>query len=85
MIQSDYMIYLEIPYFSENSAIDKSSAEKEIQILKISEDTKAEIFEAIYNRRPGGVNFKNEESDQVLLLEKALSRLGVPYRQVKED
>lgn len=79
------MIYLEIPFVSENSGIDKSSAEKEIRILKISEDTKAEIFEAIFNRRPGGVNFENEELDQVLLLEKALSRLGIPYRQVKEE
>ena len=79
------MLYIEIPYVTENNQVSKSSAEKEIQILKISNETKAEVFEAIYNRLPRGVNFEDNDLEQVLLLENALSRLGVPYRQIKEQ
>lgn len=79
------MIFLEIPFVPENKNVNRSSAEKEIRILNISQALKAEVFDAIYNQRPSGVNFENSDLEQVLLLEKALSRLGIPYRQVKEE
>jgi hypothetical protein len=79
------MIFLEIPFVHENKSVNKSSAEKEIQILNISQELKAEVFDAIYNQRPSGVNFENSDLEQVLLLEKALGRLGIPYRQVKDE
>lgn len=79
------MIFLEIPFVHENKSVNKSSVEKEIQILNISQELKAEIFDAIYNQRPSGVNFEDADLEQVLLLEKALGRLGIPYRQVKEE
>lgn len=78
------MIYLEIPYIVENNRVSKATAQNEIMILKISDESKAEVFEAIYHRRPSGVSFEDREMEQVLLLENALRRLGVPYRQVKE-
>jgi hypothetical protein len=78
------MIYLEIPYVAENDRVNRVSAKNEIQSLNISESAKAEIFEAIYHRRPEGVSFEDKDLEQVLLLENALSRFGVPYRQIKE-
>mgnify|MGYP000321255022 CR=1 FL=1 len=78
------MIYLEIPYVAENDRVSRVSAESEIKILNISDSTKAEIFEAIYHRHPEGVNFEDKQLEQVLLLENALSRFGIPYRQIKE-
>jgi hypothetical protein len=78
------MIYLEIPYVAENDRVSRISAESEIKILNISDITKAEIFEAIYHRRPEGVSFEDKDFDQVLLLENALNRFGIPYRQIKE-
>jgi hypothetical protein len=78
------MLYIEIPYVEENNQVNKASAENEIQVLKISNEAKAEVFEAIYNRHPRGVNFEDKELEQVKLLENALRKLGIPYRQVKE-
>jgi hypothetical protein len=78
------MLYIEIPYITENNQVNKTSAQNEIQILKISNEAKADVFEAIYNRHPRGVNFDEKDLEQVLLLENALRRLGIPYRQVKE-
>lgn len=78
------MLYLEIPYIPENSRVNKASAQNEIQILNISNEAKADVFEAIYNRYPRGVNFEDKDLEQVLLLENALRRLGIPYRQTQE-
>jgi predicted transcriptional regulator len=79
------MVYLEIPYIAENNRVNRTTAQNEIQILKISNEAKADVFEAIFNRRPNGVSFEDKEIDQVLLLEKVLGKLGIPYRQVKEQ
>lgn len=78
------MVYIEIPFTAENNRVSKITAENEIQILDISNEAKAEVFEAIYHRRPNGVSFEDKEIEQVLLLENVLRRLGVPYRQVED-
>lgn len=78
------MIYIEIPYIAENNQVNRNSAKNEIQILNISDEEKANVFEAIYHRLPSGVSFDDKDVEQVLLLENALHRLGIPYRQVKE-
>jgi hypothetical protein len=81
---SQDMVYLEIPYIVENNRVNRSTAQNEIQMLNISNEAKADVFEAIYNRRPEGVSFDDKELEEVLLLENALRKLGIPYRQVKE-
>ncbi len=78
------MIYLEIPYVSENNRISRISAENEIQALTISDEAKSSVYEAIYHRHPGGVTFEDKELKQVLLLENVLRRLGIPYRKVDQ-
>jgi hypothetical protein len=78
------MLYIEIPYVSENNRVNKVWARNEIRILKITDEAKADVFEAIYHRLPGRVSFEDKEIEQVLLLEAALRKLGVPYRQIKE-
>lgn len=78
------MVYIEIPFTAENNRVSKTTAECEIQILDISNDAKAEIFEAIYHRRPNGVSFEDKEIEQILLLENILRRLGIPYRQIAD-
>lgn len=78
------MLYIEIPYVAENNQVNRTLAENEIQVLKISNEAKAEVFEAIYNRLPRGINFEDKDLEQVVLLENALRRLGIPYRQIKE-
>jgi len=79
------MVYINIPYVPENNRIDRDFVIKEIQSLDINEDAKFEAFEAIYNRRPRGVNFDDAGLNEALLLEKALGRLGIPYRQSEES
>ena len=78
------MIYLEIPYVAENNRVSRITAKNEILVLELSDEAKAEVFEAIYHRQPSGVSFEDSEHDQVLLLESTLRRLSIPYRQVKE-
>ena len=78
------MLYIEIPYVAENNRVSKTSAKNEIQILDISDEAKADVYEAIFHRRPSGVSFEDKDLEQVLLLENALRRLGIPYRHVKE-
>lgn len=78
------MVYIEIPFVAENNRVSKTTAENEIQILDISNEAKAEVFEAIYHRLPTGVSFEDKEIEQVVLLENLLRRLGIPYRQVKD-
>jgi hypothetical protein len=79
------MVYINIPYVPENDRIDKDFARKELQILDISDDAKYEAFEAIYNRKMRGVNFNLKDTKEVLQLERALHRLGVPFRQSEES
>jgi hypothetical protein len=78
------MIYIEIPFSSENKRIDKDYVKQELQTLTITEDEKHNVFEAIYNLRPRGVNFNDKDSEKVSWLQKALERLGVGYRRVVE-
>ena len=77
------MVYVNIPYIFENERIDRTRAESELKILEISEAAKHEAFEAIYHKRPRGVSFS--ELRDALLLQGALARLGVPYRQSDES
>lgn len=76
------MIYIEIPYSIENKRIDKDCVKKELQISILSNDEKHEVFEAIYNLRPRGVNFDDKDCEKVSWLQKTLERLGVGYRRV---
>ena len=77
------MVYVNIPYVVENDRLDPESVGKELAILNISEDAKYEAFAAIYHKRPRGVSFAN--TNEAMLLENALYRLGVPYRQTVES
>ncbi|MCU1288565.1 MAG: hypothetical protein JWN60_794 [Acidobacteria bacterium] len=78
------MLYIEIPYIDENNRIDRTSAQNEIQMLEISDEEKANVFDAIYHRKPNGVGFDSKDLKEVMLLETALLRLGVPFRRIKE-
>ncbi|MGC2238463.1 MAG: hypothetical protein WA584_20075 [Pyrinomonadaceae bacterium] len=79
------MVYIDIPYVPENNRINKDLAQKELEALDISEDAKYAAFEAIYNRLPRGVSFEGDDLREASLLEKALSRLGIPYRLSEES
>jgi hypothetical protein len=79
------MVYINIPFTVENNRIDKDVAKRELEILDISSEAKYEAFEAIYNRTTRGVNFALHQTKEVLLLENALYRLGVPYRQSEKS
>jgi hypothetical protein len=79
------MVYINIPFVIENNRIDKEAAKRELQILEISEDAKHEAFEAIYNRNKRGVNFERKNTKEAVLLEQALHRLGVPFRQSEKS
>lgn len=78
------MVFINIPFVIENNRIDKNFARNELQILDISEEAKQEAFKAIYDRKIRGVNFDDKDTKEVLLLEKTLARLGVPFRQTEE-
>jgi hypothetical protein len=79
------MVYIDIPYVAENNRINKDLAQKELEALDISEAAKYAAFEAIYNRLPRGVSFEGDDLREASLLEKALSRLGIPYRLSEES
>jgi hypothetical protein len=78
------MVYINIPYVRENNRIDKNIAKKEIQLLEISDEAKLNAHAAIYNLHPRGVSFGNNLKE-ALLLQDALSRLGIPYMQSEES
>ena len=78
------MVYIDIPYVVENNRIDKELVRKEIEILNISERAKQSAYAAIYNFRPRGVDFKDKEAVEAILLEVILKKLGIPYRRINE-
>jgi len=51
--------------------------------LSISEVAKYEAFEAIFHKRPRGVDFS--EAADAVMLENVLRRLGVPFRRSNES
>jgi hypothetical protein len=71
---------MDIPYVVENNRIDKEKVKRELEILDISETARTEAFAAVYNPKPRGVLFENADLRQAQMLEKALSKLGIPYR-----
>jgi hypothetical protein len=79
------MVYISIPYVPENNRIDKDLVKKEIEILSINDDDKQNVYEAIYNLQPRGVDFKGTDTVEVGKLESALRNLGIPYRRLKES
>ena len=77
------MVYVNIPYVVENDKLDRSMVGRELGMLNISDDAKHEAFAAIYNKRPRGVRF--DSIVEAAVLQKALYRLGVGYRQSDES
>jgi len=77
------MVYVNIPYVVENDRLKASVVGKELSALSISEFAKHEAFEAIFHKRPRGVDF-SDASDAVML-ENVLRRLGVPFRRSNES
>lgn len=77
------MVYVNIPYVPENDKVDPFLVGKELGVLNISEGAKYEAFAAIYNKHPRGVNFTNIV--EASLLQRALYRLGIPFRQSDES
>ncbi len=79
------MVFINIPFVVENKNIDTEIVIKALRELDISEDAKYEAFESIYNRKPRGVLFSDGDLNKALLLENALRKLGIPYRQTEES
>lgn len=79
------MVYINIPFVPENNRVDKSIAKRELEALNISDSAKVKAYAAIYNLNPRGVKFENRELPEARLLENALSRLGIPYRQSEDS
>ncbi len=79
------MVYISIPYVPENNRIDKKLVEKEIAVLGIGEDEKYYVYEAIYNRKPHGVDFEAADIAVIVELEATLHKLGIPYRRLEES
>ena len=77
------MVYVNIPYIAENDRIDAMVVGKELSALAISEHAKYEAFEAIYHKRPRGVDFSDPAD--AMKLENLLYRLGVPFRRTAES
>ncbi len=75
------MVFINIPFVHENKNIDSDVVAKELAALNISEDAKYEVFQAIYNMKPRGVEFEDKDLKEVKLLENILAKLGIPYRQ----
>ena len=76
------MVYINIPYVTENDRVEAYVAQRELESLRISESAKHDAFAAIYNKRPRGVEF--ERPSEAIQLQSALSRLGVPFRVTSE-
>lgn len=74
------MLFMDIPFVVENKRIDKENTRRELAALELSQSIKDDTLEAIYNRNPRGVTFEDNDLKQAQLLEKLLSKLGIPYR-----
>lgn len=79
------MVYVSIPYVPENNRIDKDLVKKEIEILIISDNAKLDVYAAIYNLKPCGVDFEGQENVEAARLENVLSKLGIPYMRSEES
>ncbi len=79
------MVFINIPFVVENKNIDTEIVIEALKSLDISEDAKYEAFQSIYNRKPRGVRFSDGDLNKALLLENALGKLGIPYRQTEES
>jgi hypothetical protein len=79
------MVYISIPYVPENNRIDKDLVKKEIEILSIDDDEKYKVYEAIFNLKPRGVDFKGRDTVEIGKLESTLRKLGIPYRRLVES
>ena len=79
------MVFINIPFVAENKSIETEVVIKVLKSLDISEDAKYEAFQSIYNRKPRGVRFSDGDLSKALLLENALGKLGIPYRQTEES
>ena len=79
------MVYINIPFVSENNRIDKIRCKKEIQLLDINEEVKLNAYKAIYHLNPRGVNFNGEELIEAIILKDALRKLGIPFMQSEES
>jgi hypothetical protein len=77
------MVYVNIPYVVENVRVDSSVVGKELSALAINESAKYEAFEAIYHKRPRGVDFT--DASEAAKLENLLYRLGIPFRRTNES
>lgn len=75
------MVFINIPFVNENKIIKVDVVKRALDSLDISEDAKYEAFQAIYNRKPRGVQFDAKDLNKAVLLENALAKLGIPYRQ----
>lgn len=75
------MVFINIPFVEENKNIDTDIVKRALDSLDISEDAKYEAFQSIYNRQPHGVPFDDKDLNKAVLLENALAKLGIPYRQ----
>jgi hypothetical protein len=79
------MVFVNIPYVPENDRIRRDLTKKEIEALDISENAKQSAYEAVYHKRPRGVNFESKDSVEVIMLEDLLYKLGIPYRRSEES
>ena len=77
------MVYVNIPYVVENDRIEAYITQRELEALNISEAAKYDAFEAIYHKRPRGVQF--DRPGDAVLLQQALYKLGVPFRTTAES
>jgi uncharacterized protein YqjF (DUF2071 family) len=71
---------MDIPFVVENNRIEKEKVQKELALLDINDAARTEVFAAIYNPKPRGVLFENKDLRQAQSVERALAKLGIPYR-----
>ncbi len=79
------MVFINIPFVAENKNIDTEKVINALKPLDISEDAKYTAFESIYNMKPRGVLFAESDLSKAVLLENALGKLGICYRQSEES
>jgi hypothetical protein len=74
------MLFMEIPFVVENNRIERETTRRELSMLEIAEGLKDEAFEAVYSLRKRGISFDEKDIKQAIILERLLSKLGIPYR-----